>query len=58
MMLAVPAGAGGCGHQNFLQDRSELLRRDSHFMEEETETPFSLNCLHPGTGPRGAWCCS
>ena len=22
MMLAVPAGAGGCGHQNFLQDRS------------------------------------
>lgn len=52
MMLAVPAGAGGCGHQNFLQDRSELLSRDSYFMEEQTETPFLLNCLDLGTGPR------
>lgn len=31
--------------------------RDSHFMEE-TETSSSLNCLDPGTGPRGAWRCS
>lgn len=57
-MLAVPAGAGGCGHQSFLQDRSERLPRDSHFMEEENETSSSLNCLDPGTGPRGAWRCS